>query len=256
MRTEMKMIDIIKKPHYRNIFRLTLAFQNKENGLQSKHYRYALVKSDKNKKKKSLFYLESFFLDANGNDLLEKLYKSGKIQKDCITGDNLKNFLKLMVDKGILEIVNSDEKNKRYKVTITFLNAQSKDWIKNEIDKWKNIGINPMHKIIDMDSLNLSDEQAISSYLYGFPTDSLFLDRYLIHKHNVEIVRKKMLCIHKDIIDITKIICRYDPDGIGVIGFFIKSAIQPQLKEQFKIGDETMEQIKSNMKNMKTNFRG
>jgi len=129
VRTEMGLLDMLSKKqycHYRCIFQLTLEFGEKENGLQQKHYRYALQKGGKDS-----LQMKKFFSDSAGNDLLEELYTYHFIEKDCINADNtLSNFLKLLVDRGWLEIMNPKEKNKRYKVAPYYFNEWNKIYYK------------------------------------------------------------------------------------------------------------------------------
>jgi len=244
----MSSIELITKPSYGSIFWLTVKFQDKENGLQSKHYRYSLVKG--NNIKTQLKYLKTFFQDETGNNLLETAYKDNHIQKDCITGDNLKNFLKLMVNKGILKIINPKEKNKKYKVTINFLNCLSKDWIENEVKKWQTDRINDIFSIVNEDDLNLSQEKVIAGYLYGFPTDSL----PKFQEADIEIVEKNMLIILKSTMELNKVLSRYSQDGISKISLFLESAIQPQLIEPFEFLNKLKEKLVQRLNEKQSTF--
>ena len=115
--------------HYLSILILTKTFQDKENGLQQKHYRYALQKGVK----KENFKMQKFFSNCKGINLLESLYEDRMISKDCLKPDKedkkigklkrnntLSNFLRLLADRGWLDITNPGEKNKKYTIPDTF----------------------------------------------------------------------------------------------------------------------------------------
>ncbi len=256
-RKDLTPIELLEKTHYKSIYFLTLKFQQKENGLQQKHYRYALQKG--NRVEYQLQYLKTFFQDKIGNNLLEPLYKSGQLQKDCIDNNNtMSNFLSLMVKKGILE-----RKDKRYRIPISFLNYLSKRSCKKEIDKWSNDMINPLGPVITPD-LNLSQEKIMDGWLFGFP-QFLFsegiqkeqeLDYSLFAQEDVELIKSKLVQIHKDVMEINKIKSKYCKGGISKMGLFVFSAIQPQLKEYYKAVDEYYLKLQQKLKNIKNGFRG
>ena len=70
------LMELLKKEHYRNIFRLLCAYQDKENGLKQIHFRFAL--EDKHKLHKyTIREMETFF-----SGTLEKLYQGDIYIKD------------------------------------------------------------------------------------------------------------------------------------------------------------------------------
>ncbi|GAI11666.1 unnamed protein product, partial [marine sediment metagenome] len=89
MKTKMKIEDLYKKNHYRSIINLLVSYQDKENGLRQRHFRYALMKnpefSQKNNPKKKeetqkriIKNIKNFFGDV------DLFYYGGVIVKGCI----------------------------------------------------------------------------------------------------------------------------------------------------------------------------
>jgi hypothetical protein len=84
-------------PKYRDIINLLFEFQ----GLQQKHFRYALIENHD----KMEWYNENKVLKTfGGEDKLQSLIDSGRINPKCISsGKNLHNFLVSLVDIGVIK---------------------------------------------------------------------------------------------------------------------------------------------------------
>jgi hypothetical protein len=114
VKTKMTAFDMMTKPYYRDIIKLTRVFEFKiknEDGLQQVHYRYALQESpdmpDYLKKKMKRFFGKK----------LEQMYENGEISKGCISkGTHLSFYLKNLVENEIL--FKEKGKDNKYRYTI------------------------------------------------------------------------------------------------------------------------------------------
>ena len=75
-------------------------------------------------------------------------------------------------------------------------------------------------------------------------------------QEDVELIKSKLVQIHKDVMEINKIKSKYCKGGISKMGLFVFSAIQPQLKEYYKAVDEYYLKLQQKLKNIKNGFRG
>lgn len=138
----MKIEEMIKKEPYRSIIELTQSYENPytKKGLSRMHYRWALIQNHDNikgtyfKEKMAKFFRSAPCNDKDEKELLHKehynarkkyylefLYELGIIERDVIRGkranNNLGNFLKRLVDIGILVTHGDSDKIMHYTLT-------------------------------------------------------------------------------------------------------------------------------------------
>lgn len=210
VRTKLSPIDVLTKPqyeHYLSILLLTKKFQDKEGGLQQKHYRYALQKGVK----KENFKMQKFFSNDKGINLLESLYEDGMISKDCIKPDKedkktgkikrnntLSNFLWLLVDHGWLDMANPGEKNIKYRVPETF---------GYEFDKSYYAKIITDFPPTEMRGIIAEGFSSIKSKKYDVSYDNMFfgIPKVMFDEMDREKLGQAFVNIHKIIFEVIKL---------------------------------------------------
>ena len=127
MKTKMTLLDMVDKPHYKNIIKLTNIYQEKEKGLRQLHYRWALIEDHDGINQTSIIRKMNFFFNSPNLKIssLESMQKIGYIERNCIKGkyanNNLTNFLRKLVDEvGVLETHLDDKGVTRYTISKNF----------------------------------------------------------------------------------------------------------------------------------------
>lgn len=179
--------NVFKREPYRSILNLLIAYPD---GLEPKHFRYALCKNhDKDKFNiKTYTYLEAFFKDK-----IEYLTKMKYIVEGCIKSKNvLSNFLKNMVDIEVIYL--SDESKHIYKISSDVALIGYRLMNKEAFDYYKHVMV---RNIDDIDSHLL---YGFSDWLYNSLSkeDKDKMDTYLgeIHDKLIAIEMIKVNQIH------------------------------------------------------------
>jgi hypothetical protein len=124
-------MELLKKEHYRNIFRLLCAYQNKGNGLKQIHFRFALEDNYK-LHKYTIREMKTFF-----SGTLEKLYQGDNYLKD----KDLPDYVYFLLFDGCRLFDNVIIKCSTDPKIINYMNAKLPDSLK---DHWKDITDNSM----------------------------------------------------------------------------------------------------------------
>jgi len=110
--------EIFDKPYYNSIINLLRAFQHKENGLEKKHFKYALMENH------GLLYittLDRFFQqgkDYDKENILDKVYKNKFIIKGIIkTEERLDYYIGFLEKKNIIK---RTRKNQPFRYILTY----------------------------------------------------------------------------------------------------------------------------------------
>lgn len=106
--------NLMNIPHYRSIINLLITFQDYKDGLEQKHFRYALIKDHDKQTNSNLEGLNNISIkEMEGffkGDIIKSLSDSEAIENNCITSrNNLNGFLNRLIELGV---VNKDKKGK------------------------------------------------------------------------------------------------------------------------------------------------
>lgn len=154
MNVKLTYETISKKQHYKNIKNLLFEFKD---GLQQKHFRYALMENHDNME----WYNEREVLKTfGGKDKLQSLIEGEKINPKCISSSkNLTNFLNRLVD---MKVIKKDKRGKitRYRLEETYELEEYRIRNKEGFDFYERYEIHPVN----------IDTHFRNHILYGFPS--------------------------------------------------------------------------------------
>ena len=151
--------NIFTLPKYRDIINLLFEFQGKD-GLQQKHFRYALIENHDNMERYNERKVLKDFIEKKGKDKLQSLIESGRINPKCISsGKNLHNFLVRLLGMKVIKKDNRGEIAK-YRLEETYRLEGFRIRNKEEIDFYDRDEIHP----VNIDTFNRKH------ILYGFPS--------------------------------------------------------------------------------------
>ena len=166
MKTLMTIEDIFLTDPYFSIIHLTLAFEDKENGLARIHYRWALIPDHDNihssyfKKKMNDFFTNQDQELTFQIDELETLEKIMGIKRGCIKGkyanNNLGNFLKKLIDYKLLTSHIDNNNIKRYTTTDIVNLIRYRIRLRKLIEESNNVQI--MEKLLRFTLKNMDSE--------------------------------------------------------------------------------------------------
>jgi len=116
-RTNISIEKLCQHEYYRNILRLLLDFQDKENGLRHMHFIHALMENEKDLlSEESIESMNKFF----DNSSLQYLYSMGSIRKGSVTTrKNLTYYLRYLLRNNVI-VRDAREKHFRYKLSKKF----------------------------------------------------------------------------------------------------------------------------------------
>lgn len=239
----MNFCDMIAKKnykHYKSIINLTIAFQgrNKKEGLQQKHYRYALQRDNGIGETEGIIAMFGKKGDKfdEKRKKLEDWYGTGKIHKDCIEpGNILSNYLKLLLDRDWLKIANPGEKTRKYRVPLTIFGEFSKMESLAEIKLCPIEFINDFEEIIPMkkasylqSDFNFPPKTNTKGVLFGFPID--IRDR--LSEYDNQVLTQCLLNIYGNLVRINTIKYNHTDDSSMVSVYASASIMLPRLNKR------------------------
>ena len=213
---EMSFDTIYYKKHYRAILTLLLYFEDRENGLQQRHFRYALMK-EHGLAEDSIEKMEVFF-----GDELKNFYSNTSINKGYIgSQQKLTNYLTALYESGIVK-KSGKHPNKIYTIAPKYLAELRKMDIKLKIDSY------PAEVIRDFDYSSgmvvrfIVDDNVptIHGYIFGLPIKV----RNLLNEKENQDLTTYFLKINENLINIDIITAKHKKDNYPV-SLFVTSSI-------------------------------
>jgi DNA-binding Lrp family transcriptional regulator len=168
VKIKLTVDNVYFKEPTRSILNLLMEYHRHGNGLEAKHFRYALSDEYDSSKNTShdlqveynIKKLQEFF-----GIKLEKLYDNGEVIRGCITSrSNLNYYLKRLVELGVIKKIKKIGKIAKY----GFSNEYYREIIRND-----NIKILNIYDQKSISIFNENDSEDLKNILYGI-SDNLF----------------------------------------------------------------------------------